>query len=211
MAVPQFGAWDHKSFGSTDYSVVFSKARANKKHHKNNFNHAGLRDQGEILNAAAHHYRKEEPPVMRGQKAASTTKNKHAYVGGYKKAQKTPDLALPVKKAEKTPNLALPVKKAEKTPDLALPVKKVRAHENHHWRSVPQFGGWDQEAPGSTDYSVLFAQARANRKQHKRNFNRASLGCEKELMATSAYRHQKEEPIVGKNKVLSYFNCCMWI
>lgn len=68
--------------------------------------------------------------------------------------------------------------------------------QNHHWMSVPQFGGWDQEAPGSTDYSVVFAQARANRKQHKSNLNRASLGCEKELIAASADHHQKEDPTV---------------
>lgn len=33
MSVPQFGGWDHK--GATDYSMVFSRARANKKQQKN--------------------------------------------------------------------------------------------------------------------------------------------------------------------------------
>lgn len=33
MSVPQFGGWDHK--GATDYSMVFSRARANKKQQRN--------------------------------------------------------------------------------------------------------------------------------------------------------------------------------
>ncbi|GAU22142.1 hypothetical protein TSUD_251700 [Trifolium subterraneum] len=33
--------------------------------------------------------------------------------------------------------------------------------------SVPQFGGWDQKAPGATDYSMVFAQARTNKKNQK--------------------------------------------
>lgn len=35
--------------------------------------------------------------------------------------------------------------------------------------SVPQFGGWDQRAPGDTDYSMVFTQARANKKHQKTN------------------------------------------
>nr|XP_007146139.1 hypothetical protein PHAVU_006G015600g [Phaseolus vulgaris]ESW18133.1 hypothetical protein PHAVU_006G015600g [Phaseolus vulgaris] len=35
MSVPQFGGWEHKSGGvPTDYSMVFSQARANKKTQK---------------------------------------------------------------------------------------------------------------------------------------------------------------------------------
>jgi len=34
---------------------------------------------------------------------------------------------------------------------------------------VPQFGGWDQTAPGTTDYSMVFTQARANKKHQKTN------------------------------------------
>ncbi|KAK4790977.1 hypothetical protein SAY86_031390 [Trapa natans] len=64
MAVPQFGGWDHKSPESTNYSVVFSQARANRKHHKSGFGHKGLGEQREVLHAAAYHQRKEDPQVV---------------------------------------------------------------------------------------------------------------------------------------------------
>lgn len=53
------------------------------------------------------------------------------------------------------------------------------------WLSVPQFGDWEQkgEVP---DYSVDFSKIRENRKQHKRDLSRASIGNEEELMASSA-------------------------
>ncbi|XP_027329601.1 uncharacterized protein LOC113846008, partial [Abrus precatorius] len=47
--------------------------------------------------------------------------------------------------------------------------------------SVPQFGGWDQKAPGATDYSMVFTQARANKKNQKTDLTeikRKSLGSE---------------------------------
>ncbi|KAK9157385.1 hypothetical protein Scep_003959 [Stephania cephalantha] len=31
ISVPQFGGWDKKPGGVTDYSMIFSRARANKK------------------------------------------------------------------------------------------------------------------------------------------------------------------------------------
>lgn len=36
---------------------------------------------------------------------------------------------------------------------------------------MPQFGGWDQNEPGATDYSytVVFTQARENKKHQKTN------------------------------------------
>ncbi|OMO87178.1 Pathogenic type III effector avirulence factor Avr cleavage site, partial [Corchorus capsularis] len=51
------------------------------------------------------------------------------------------------------------------------------------WTSVPQFGGWDK-GPGATNYSMVFSQARANRKQQKINIRR-SLGSQQELIPAS--------------------------
>lgn len=52
--------------------------------------------------------------------------------------------------------------------------------------SVPQFGGWDQKAPGAaTDYSMVFTKARATKKQQKTDLTevkRGSLGNERELL-----------------------------
>ncbi|XVF69516.1 hypothetical protein PTKIN_Ptkin11bG0087900 [Pterospermum kingtungense] len=78
--------------------------------------------------------------------------------------------------------------------------------------SVPQFGGWDQKAPGTTDYSMVFSRARANRKQHKTDVRR-SLGNEQEFVAASfpqTQQRQEEEDSVGKRKkILTYINCCI--
>ncbi|XP_038901152.1 lateral signaling target protein 2 homolog isoform X2 [Benincasa hispida] len=68
--------------------------------------------------------------------------------------------------------------------------------EKNRWRSVPEFGGWDHNAPGASNYSVVFTQARADRKQRKTDlteFKRTSLGNERELMAATGkcHRHQK--------------------
>lgn len=59
MTVPQFGAWDHKDPGATDYSMVFSRARANRKQQKADVRRSYGNEQ-EIL--AAH--QQDDDPVM---------------------------------------------------------------------------------------------------------------------------------------------------
>ncbi|KAG6605945.1 hypothetical protein SDJN02_02690, partial [Cucurbita argyrosperma subsp. argyrosperma] len=71
----------------------------------------------------------------------------------------------------------------------------TRAEKNNRWKSVPEFGGWDHNAPGASNYSVVFSQARANRKQQKTDlteFKRASLGNEREMMAM-ADKHLRQQ------------------
>ncbi|XP_058079373.1 uncharacterized protein LOC131227579 [Magnolia sinica] len=86
--------------------------------------------------------------------------------------------------------------------------------ENNAWKAVPQFGGWDHKTGGNTNYSMVFSQARANRKQHKSDFNRGSLGNEEELIPkhhhhlVAGHHHQVDSPSRRK-KFLSYFNCCI--
>lgn len=68
--------------------------------------------------------------------------------------------------------------------------------QNNRWRSVPEFGGWDHNAPGASNYSVVFSQARANRKQQKTDlteFKRTSLGNERELMASADKHHRQQK------------------
>ncbi|XP_042508303.1 histidine-rich carboxyl terminus protein 1-like [Macadamia integrifolia] len=106
--------------------------------------------------------------------------------------------------------------------------------EQSIWRSVPQFGAWDGKSIGSsTNYSVIFNQARATRQQHKRD-HRLSLGNEEDLIARYNHHHhhhhhhqdhrhhrhhhrrqhqhhhhqEEDDPVVRKKKMLSYFNCC---
>ncbi|XP_008457901.2 uncharacterized protein LOC103497474 [Cucumis melo] len=92
------------------------------------------------------------------------------------------------------------------------------------WMSVPQFGDWEQkgEVP---DYSVDFSKIRENRKQHKRDLSRASIGNEEELMASSVTpttntphsivdENRQLNPTISnspttRKSILRYFNCCV--
>ncbi|CAH2072361.1 unnamed protein product [Thlaspi arvense] len=65
------------------------------------------------------------------------------------------------------------------------------AMQNAGWTPVPQFGGWDQNGPDATNYSVVFSKARANRKQNKAGLRHSSLGSEQELMASTRHHHQQ--------------------
>ncbi|KAB5541085.1 hypothetical protein DKX38_014059 [Salix brachista] len=67
--------------------------------------------------------------------------------------------------------------------------------------SVPQFGAWDSKNPVPTDYSMVFTRARANRKQHKSDVRHASLGNERELLATAC---QQEDPVMILRFLICY-------
>ncbi|XP_012472934.2 uncharacterized protein LOC105790072 [Gossypium raimondii] len=56
---------------------------------------------------------------------------------------------------------------------------------NKKWMSVPEFGGWDKQPPGATNYSMVFSQARANRKQQKSDVFR-NLGNHRDFTADSS-------------------------
>jgi hypothetical protein len=60
LSVPQFGAWDSKNPVPTNYSMVFTRARANRKQHKSDVRHASLGNERELLAAAC----QQEEPVM---------------------------------------------------------------------------------------------------------------------------------------------------
>ncbi|TKY57131.1 Pathogenic type III effector avirulence factor Avr cleavage site [Spatholobus suberectus] len=89
--------------------------------------------------------------------------------------------------------------------------------------SVPQFGGWDQKAPGATDYSMVFTQARENKKHQKTNLTeirRKSLGSEGDFVNANHghahhhhfcghahhHAHAHEDPVV---MVRPFFNLCL--
>ncbi|KAK7320467.1 hypothetical protein VNO77_29964 [Canavalia gladiata] len=55
MSVPQFGGWDQTAAGATDYSMVFSQARAKKKLQKTNLpeiKRKSLGNEGDFVNAS---------------------------------------------------------------------------------------------------------------------------------------------------------------
>ena len=47
--------------------------------------------------------------------------------------------------------------------------------QEKEWKSVPQFGAWDQKGEISPNYSMVFGQARAQRKQAKMDVKHVGL------------------------------------
>lgn len=56
--VPQFGGWDQQGIDATDYSVVFTKARANRKLNKADVTHS-LGSEQELMASARRHHRQQ--------------------------------------------------------------------------------------------------------------------------------------------------------
>ncbi|XP_075484087.1 uncharacterized protein LOC142524162 [Primulina tabacum] len=80
-----------------------------------------------------------------------------------------------------------------------------------NWNSVPQFGAWEHEAGVGTNYSMIFSQARANRKQQKNNLTRHIIGNERELLKKT---HREDEYGVidmqkKKKKMWRCLSCCI--
>ncbi|XP_019418387.1 PREDICTED: uncharacterized protein LOC109329167 [Lupinus angustifolius] len=86
--------------------------------------------------------------------------------------------------------------------------------------SVPQFGGWEQKPPGvPTDYSMVFNQARANKKNQKTDLDevkRLNLGKERvPINANNRQSHghghhaKEDPPVLRRKKSMTYINCCI--
>ncbi|KAL2342080.1 hypothetical protein Fmac_010020 [Flemingia macrophylla] len=92
--------------------------------------------------------------------------------------------------------------------------------------SVPQFGGWDQSAPGATDYSMVFTQARANKKNQKTNMteikhkiheNEGNSVNDNHDQAHHHHHHRarshphahEHASAMAKKKIMTYINCCI--
>ncbi|KAK4356479.1 hypothetical protein RND71_025450 [Anisodus tanguticus] len=73
------------------------------------------------------------------------------------------------------------------------------------WLSVPQFGEWEQKTPSETNYSVVFSQARANRKKHKSDLTHRSYDFEQDLLCKEREKAAKRK----KKKFLTYLSCCL--
>ncbi|CAL9775277.1 unnamed protein product [Musa acuminata subsp. burmannicoides] len=79
--------------------------------------------------------------------------------------------------------------------------------ENKEWRSVPQFGGWDQKT-ATPDYSMVFSKARANKKHNKAEFRPStSLGTEEEFMV---YQRYKNNESTKKGRSLCDISAASW-
>ncbi|KAF9597847.1 hypothetical protein IFM89_021932 [Coptis chinensis] len=49
MSVPQFGGWDHKTGAAPDYSMVFTRARANRKEVKKETTRSSIGNEQELI------------------------------------------------------------------------------------------------------------------------------------------------------------------
>ncbi|XP_009588911.1 uncharacterized protein [Nicotiana tomentosiformis] len=190
MSVPQFGVWDQKSGGSPDCAKVPPQARADKKRHKHDIARRNLGNEQE-LNKHTEVSSKKNSPVAVPQYGA--------------RDQKTGD----------NPNYPTVFSQAR---------AKKQQHKQHSvgneqdlgkhrdvspmrtgWLSVPQFGEWDQKTPSETNYSVVFSQARANRKHHKSDLTHRSYDFEQELLC----REREQAARRKKSKFLTYLSCCL--
>ncbi|KAJ3676563.1 hypothetical protein LUZ60_003975 [Juncus effusus] len=61
MSIPQFGGWEHKK-GAPDYSMVFSRARENRKQHKSEVRPTSIGNETELL-TRRHYDEDEDEPV----------------------------------------------------------------------------------------------------------------------------------------------------
>ncbi|KAG0450501.1 hypothetical protein HPP92_026730 [Vanilla planifolia] len=69
MAVPQFGGWEKKADRTPDYSMVFTRARANRKQQKVDVSRVSIGQEKEFLNFPRP--RTEEDSAMRRRRLFS--------------------------------------------------------------------------------------------------------------------------------------------
>ncbi|XP_022752393.1 uncharacterized protein LOC111301177 isoform X3 [Durio zibethinus] len=71
MSVPQFGGWDQKGPGATDYSMVFSRARENRKQQKTDARRS-LGNEQEFIAASLPQQRQEDEDSITKRKKILT-------------------------------------------------------------------------------------------------------------------------------------------
>ncbi|XP_019242111.1 PREDICTED: uncharacterized protein LOC109222181, partial [Nicotiana attenuata] len=59
----------------------------------------------------------------------------------------------------------------------------AKQREKYGLPYVPQFGAWDHKTGDNLNFSMVFSQARANKKQNRHNLAQHNLGNEQEILA----------------------------
>ncbi|XP_047325157.1 uncharacterized protein LOC124928946 [Impatiens glandulifera] len=80
------------------------------------------------------------------------------------------------------------------------------------WKTVPQFGGWDQNHGGDggyTNYSVVFSRARENKKQQMTNIPRPTFEFQQEIVKPERWHHEEDNYVMRKKKKRSCLTCCI--
>ncbi|KAM3303642.1 putative protein isoform X1 [Capsicum chacoense] len=193
-SVPQFGELDQKSGGSPDYSKVSPQARANKRQHKHDSAHRSLGNEEEL---GKHHEvsPRKNSPVAVPQNGARDHKtgNNPNYPMVFPQDH--------AKKKQHRHGLARHILGTEQE----LGKHRDASPMKTGWLSVPQFGEWEQKTPSETNYSVVFSQARANRKKHKSDLTHRSSDFDQELLP----REREKSATRKKKKFLTYISCCL--
>ncbi|XP_049372895.1 uncharacterized protein LOC125837871 isoform X2 [Solanum verrucosum] len=179
--VPQGGAWD-------------SKDRANKKPHKPDKTHRSLGNEQELGK----------------HQQASTMKNSpmaEPHYGAWdQKTGNSPNYPMGLsqdraKKKQHRHGLACHSMGTEQKLGKHRDVSPMKTG----WMSVPQFGEWEQKTPSETNYSMVFSQARANRKKHKSDLTHRSYDFEQDLLS----REREKAATRKKKKFMTYLSCCL--
>ncbi|KAL4311238.1 hypothetical protein GQ457_01G038840 [Hibiscus cannabinus] len=181
VSVPKFGGWDHKDPASTNYSEVFSQARANRKQRRDVW-----RSLGNELDLAAASLRHDN------QDSVTANKNQHETAVGATDNSMSMSRGQPDRKQLKTKVSHTLGNEREFAAAALAPHRQDNDNDpavSKRSMLVPEFGGWDRKAPGSIDYTIEFSQARAIRKQHKSDV-RHSLGNDRDFIAVPSPQSQ---------------------
>ncbi|TYH56392.1 hypothetical protein ES332_D08G015500v1 [Gossypium tomentosum] len=235
ITIPEFGGWERNPPGSTNYSMEFSQARANRKKRKADV----WRSLGNELDLTADSFRQDTQDSVFANGKQQKTKSlgneqdfiaaslppRHPqqrdhedFVTVNDKQQKTQSLGneqdfiaasiLPQLPQRQDHNDFVTLKselqgranRKQQKKDVSrslgnekdfITASSPRRQDNNDpgmnkkWMSVPEFGGWDKQPPGATNYSMVFSQARANRKQQKSDVFR-NLGNRRDFTADSS-------------------------
>ncbi|CAN1830388.1 hypothetical protein LINPERHAP1_LOCUS32840 [Linum perenne] len=83
-------------------------------------------------------------------------------------------------------------------------------HQNKGWKSVPQFGEWEAKgglSPGTSRYTTIFSEARANRKMRKGDPRRhSSFGDESDF--TPIPQHPQDDSVERLVKLDMHYLLC---
>ncbi|KAK8514405.1 hypothetical protein V6N12_009111 [Hibiscus sabdariffa] len=181
ISVPKFGGWDHKDPASTNYSEVFSQARANRKQRRDVW-----RSLGNELDLAAASLRHDN------QDSFTANKKQHETAVGATDNSMSMSRGQPDRKQLKTKVSHTLGNEQEFAAAALAPHRQDNDNDpavSKRSMLVPEFGGWDRKAPGSVDYTIEFSQARAIRKQHKSDV-RHSLGNDRDFIAVPSPQSQ---------------------
>ncbi|XAR52829.1 hypothetical protein NMG60_11021128 [Bertholletia excelsa] len=189
-SVPKFGGWDQQAYGSTNYSMVFSQARAAKKRRKNDIYQHNVKDKQELVTTQEQHNHQEDDTTMTREERMEAVPPQQ----GFSTFKSSSEEAVVNSQAHATKKQDKDYANRQNIRDGQELIAKQQHQDNKMMTpdqmSVPKFGAWDHKASGPTDHAIVISQARATKKQDKNNANCQNIGNELEL----AWDHEAPGP-----------------